>query len=91
MSNTKQLLPSQIGCIDKEWLEKEVESIVLRQKCNIGLTAFEQGIMYLHYKLKSQLFYIEPIIDEALQHGLEIPFNNRYIKEYLTQPITIKI
>lgn len=101
-TKTKQLLPSQIGCIDLEWLDKKIKMLDDISKVhnlhidNIRELAFLKTI-------KSQLFPLTPLLDDAWDNGTERnSYNNRnlcnviYIgdvpkekKEYLNSPIKI--
>ena len=90
MSNTtKQLLPSQIGCIDMEWLEEEIKYSELFE------APFGSGYINALKSIQSKLFPIEPILKDAFGSGYGCGFNDSDFEErkqtYFTQPITIKL
>jgi hypothetical protein len=103
MSNTtKQLLPEQIGCIDRDTIKSALEST------KEIVSYYEEGELlkdseYYKYKgmltilstIQSQLFPIVPILEDAFGFGFGCGFNDSDFEERkqrnLTQPITIKL
>jgi hypothetical protein len=89
MNTTKQLLPSRIGCIDKEWLEGEIESV----KSSAILDDYAAGVEAALLSIKSQLFPLEPIIAESFGMGYGCGFNAINLEQgkenCINQPIKI--
>jgi hypothetical protein len=80
MSNTtKQLLPSQIGCIDREWVEQEINTLEdhLRHSYPEYVEGWKGMIASLK-SLKKQLFPIEPIMEDAINKGVKLGKENNY-------------
>jgi hypothetical protein len=106
MSNTtKQLLPSQIGCIDREWLTDSISILTTTINGMLAMNPNEDSLRFLIYKarkeellkVQSKLFPIESILEDAFGSGsgYGCGFNDSDFEErkqtYLTQPITIKL
>jgi hypothetical protein len=103
MSNTtKQLLPSQIGCIDREWLIKEISKSqekvkywTLRvsnndkhlQECMNELNSFGMKLFTLTL-IQSQLFSIESILNDAFGYGYGCGFNDSDFEEKKQRNLT---
>ena len=69
---TKELLPSQIGCIDLEWLEKR-ESITEKYLNSDLILKHEiegvNNMLHLIRIVKSQLFPLTPLLGDAWSKG----------------------
>lgn len=98
MSNTtKQLLPSQIGCIDREWLREKKRLLNIVINSNLPSPHIEscKNQLSILETVESQLFSIEPILNDAFGYGYGCGFNDSDFEERkkrnLTQPITIKL
>ena len=59
MEQNKKLLPSQIGCIDLEWLKEQIE------KVNNGLISSTEVLQYL----SNNIFPLTPLLQDAWGKG----------------------
>jgi hypothetical protein len=81
MEQTKQLLPSQIGCIDLEWLIGEIE------KVNNGLISSTEVLQYL----LNNTFPLTPLLKDAWEKGFPDAMltDCQHLENYINTPIKI--
>ena len=93
---TRELLPSQIGCIDLEWLEQQIEfykkqSTQSREKGYLSVAISLEGNLNALYQIRQQLFPLTPLLEDAYMKGFKDAMYNdcKDFETYIQSPIKI--